>query len=177
MATIRTTLGEITVALYGRDAPKTVANFVGLARKRFYDGLAFHRVAVGFVIQTGDPLTRDTNRREQWGSGGESIYGSAFEDEVNPAAPSRRRGYVEGTLAMANSGPNTNLSQFFVITSTPGAAHLAQYNSYTIFGMVTSGMDVVKRIEATGMEGENPRVPVRIVSMAITEIAPITAGR
>lgn len=165
-ATIRTTVGDIGIELYGKDAPKTVENFVGLARRKFFDQIAFHRAIAGFVVQAGDPLTRDTNRRSEWGQGGESIFGGEFPDEVDPATPSRRRGYVEGTLAMANRGPNTNSSQFFIVTGPQGKT-LAMSNTYTIFGMVTSGMDVVRKIEATGAQGEVVRDPVRITSVTV----------
>lgn len=171
-ATISTTVGDVTVELYGKEAPKAVENFVGLAGRKFYDSLAFHRVAVGFCAQAGDPLTRDTNMRSRWGSGGGSIYNDqTFEDEVNPNGPARRRGYVTGAVAMANAGPNTNKSQFFIVLSTQGASNLAAYNSYTIFGYVTAGMDVVKKIEETGLQGELPRNPVRIRTVTATPVA------
>jgi len=171
-ATISTTVGDVVVELYGKEAPKAVENFVGLAGRKFYDSLAFHRVALGFCAQAGDPLTLDTNRRKDWGSGGASIYDNKpFEDEVDPNGPARRRGYVTGTLAMANSGPNTNKSQFFIVLSTQGAGHLGGMNSYTIFGYVIGGMDVVKKIEASGAEGEFPRNPVRIRTVTVTPVA------
>lgn len=167
-AVISTSQGDIQVELYGIDAPRTVANFVGLAKKKFYDGLAFHRIAPGFVIQGGDPLTKDDSKRSEWGTGGESIYNGAFADELNPQAPSSRRGYVTGTLAMANSGPNTNRSQFFIVISTQGASHL-QHN-YSIFGLVQNGMDVVKKIEASGAGGEGPKNPDRIKKITVQEL-------
>jgi len=167
-AVISTTAGDIQVDLYGLDAPKTVTNFVELAKRGFYDSLAFHRIAPGFVIQAGDPLTKDESQRSRWGEGGESIYGSRFEDELDPNSPSGRRGYVTGTLAMANAGPNTNGSQFFIVISTQGASHLT-YN-YTIFGMVRSGMEAVHGIEASGAGGENPRNPERIRKITVTEL-------
>lgn len=167
LVTVSTTAGDFVIELYGNDAPKTVANFVGLADKKFYEGIAFHRVVKGFVIQGGDPKTKDTTLRAEWGSGSESIYGKEFEDEVNPATPSRRRGYVEGAVAMANSGPNTNGSQFFVILNTQGGTPLASMNSYTIFGFVRSGMDVVHKIEKTGDQGEMPQNPVRIKGVKV----------
>lgn len=172
-AVISTTAGDIEIELYGEDAPKTVKNFVELAKRKYYDGLAFHRVVPGFVIQGGDPLSKDTTKRAMWGSGGESIYGKTFEDELNPASPSGRRGYMEGTLAMANSGPNTNGSQFFIVLSAQGAAHLT-YN-YTIFGAVTKGMDVAHKIEQMGANGETPAQPVRMKKVTVKDVAPATA--
>jgi cyclophilin family peptidyl-prolyl cis-trans isomerase len=135
-ATIETSKGTIEVELFESDAPKTVANFVGLAEQGFYNGLIFHRVAKGFVIQGGDPSGN--------GTGGKSIYGKEFEDELNPSAPSYQSGYVKGTLAMANRGPNTNTSQFFImLRDVPGMPKL-----YTIFGKVVKGLEVVDSIGA-----------------------------
>jgi cyclophilin family peptidyl-prolyl cis-trans isomerase len=135
-ATIETSKGTIEVELFESDAPKTVANFVGLAEKGYFDGLIFHRVSKGFVIQGGDPNGN--------GTGGKSIYGNTFEDELNPSTASYQAGYVKGTLAMANRGPNTNTSQFFImlrdIPSLP--------KNYTIFGKVVKGLDVVDSIGA-----------------------------
>ena len=134
MATIHTVKGDIELELYPQDAPKTVANFATLSKKGYYNGLTFHRVVPGFVIQGGDPSGN--------GSGGYSIYGPTFEDELNPETPSYKAGYVEGVLAMANRGPNTNGSQFFIML----ADNTSLPHNYTIFGKVTKGMDVVKQI-------------------------------
>jgi cyclophilin family peptidyl-prolyl cis-trans isomerase len=135
-ATIETSKGTIEVVLYESDAPKTVANFVGLAEKGLYDGLIFHRVSKGFVIQGGDPSGN--------GMGGKSIYGKEFEDELDPSSPSYQAGYVKGVLAMANRGPNTNTSQFFImLRDMPGLP-----KNYTIFGKVVKGLDVVDSIGA-----------------------------
>lgn len=168
VVTIETSMGNIEIELYGKDAPKTVKNFVELAKKNFYDSIAFHRVIPGYMIQTGDPNSKNADNRESWGEGGESIYGKTFEDELDPNTVSGHRGYVAGTVAMANAGPNTNGSQFFIVASTAGAAHLT-YN-YTIFGMVRSGMDVVHKIEQTGQQGEKPADPARIKSMKVKEL-------
>ncbi len=132
--TIETNFGKIVVELYPKDAPKASANFVTLAEKGFYNGIIFHRVIPGFMIQGGDPTGT--------GMGGP---GYKFEDELNPATQSYKTGYKKGVLAMANSGPNTNGSQFFIM--------LADYplqNNYTIFGHVISGQEVVDAI------GKNP---------------------
>lgn len=131
-ATIKTVKGNIEVELYASEAAKTVTNFATLAKRGFYNNLIFHRVE-GWVIQGGDPKGD--------GTGGYSIYGETFEDEINPETPSYKRGYVEGVLAMANKGPNTNGSQFFILTRNTALAP-----SYTIFGKVTSGVDVAKSI-------------------------------
>ncbi len=164
-AVISTSMGPIEIELYGEDAPKTVANFVGLADKGFYEGILFHRVARGFVIQAGDPKTKDPALRGEWGSGGESIYGGTFEDELNASTLSYQHGYVEGTLAMANRGPNTNTSQFFIML---GSSALPK--NYTIFGKVTKGMDIVHAIENVELENESamggtPKVPVVITQI------------
>ncbi len=133
---IETTKGTIELELFETDAPRTVANFVGLAEQGKYDSVIFHRISKGFVIQGGDP--------DGTGMGGRSFYGKEFEDELNPSAPSFQEGYKRGTVAMANRGPNTNTSQFFVILKD--APWLPK--NYTIFGKVTKGMDVVDAIAA-----------------------------
>lgn len=130
MVTIETNYGAIVFQTYDKDAPKTVENFITLANKKFYDGLTFHRVISGFMIQGGDP--------NGTGTGGP---GYQFDDELNPATPSYQAGYKKGVVAMANSGPNTNGSQFFIMT-----ADYPLPNSYTIFGKVVSGQDVVDKI-------------------------------
>src|SRR3989344_4141134 len=133
-AVIKTDKGDITLELYPNDAPKTVMNFATLAKNGYYDNLTFHRVEPGFVIQGGDPNGN--------GTGGVSIYGAKFEDELNPNSTSYKTGYLEGVLAMANAGPNTNGSQFFIMLKDNETLP----KNYTIFGRVTSGDDVVKKI-------------------------------
>lgn len=131
-ATIKTDKGTIEVDLYATAAAKTVMNFATLAKKGYYNNLTFHRVEE-WVIQGGDPAGN--------GTGGTSIYGATFEDEINPESELYKTGYVRGVLAMANRGPNTNGSQFFIIKKdTP------LNPAYTIFGMVTSGMDVADQV-------------------------------
>ncbi|MDO8522851.1 MAG: peptidylprolyl isomerase [bacterium] len=130
MITLSTNFGDITFETYNADAQKTVENFVALAKKGFYNGVIFHRVIKGFMIQGGDPTGT--------GRGGP---GYTFADELNSQSASYRAGYKKGVVAMANAGPNTNGSQFFIM--------LADYplpNSYTIFGKVTSGQDIVDKI-------------------------------
>jgi peptidyl-prolyl cis-trans isomerase B (cyclophilin B) len=147
-ATMQTNHGPIELELHDEDAPKTVGNFVKLARDGFYDGLIFHRVIDGFMIQGGDP--------EGTGRGGP---GYSFEDEIN------RHKVVRGALAMANAGPNTNGSQFFVVTAD---ACPWLDGKHTVFGRVTSGMDVVDEISKvpTGA-ADRPRDDVRIESVQV----------
>ncbi len=130
---IKTVKGDIEVVFYPKDSPKTVMNFATLAKRGYYNNLNFHRVEPGFVIQGGDPNGN--------GTGGTSIYGEKFEDELNPNTDSYKEGYKEGVVAMANAGPNTNGSQFFIMLADNPLPH-----NYTIFGKVTKGMDVVKKI-------------------------------
>lgn len=132
-AIITTAKGTIEIELYPTDAPKTVTNFSTLSKRGYYNNLTFHRVVPGFVIQGGDPTGT--------GAGGTSIYGAKFEDELNSNTSSYKEGYKEGVVAMANAGPNTNGSQFFIMLADNSLP-----NAYTIFGKVTKGMDVVKKI-------------------------------
>ncbi len=134
IAIIETNKGNIKLELYINDAPKTVENFVKLAQENFYDGIKFHRVISDFMIQTGDPLSKDDNPAND-GSGGP---GYSFEDEINSHK------IKIGSLAMANSGPNTNGSQFFIVTEKD-QPHLD--GKHTVFGKVIEGMDVVTSIE------------------------------
>ena len=187
---IKTTLGDISVELDADAAPKTVTNFVTLAKDGYYDDLIFHRVIPDFMVQGGDPSGT--------GAGGESIYGSAFEDEINadsygldqkklaevsggqPLPPELKNASVKdyyelqgyaynddleslpmdrGYLAMANRGPNTNGSQFFIIQREGGTEWLEA--KHTVFGKVTDGMDVVDAIAAVERDGrDKPLEPV-----------------
>jgi peptidyl-prolyl cis-trans isomerase B (cyclophilin B) len=149
-ATLSTTEGDITVELFDADAPKTVENFRTLAGKGFYDGVIFHRIIKDFMIQGGDPTGT--------GSGGP---GYTFEDEIN------QHKIVRGALAMANAGPGTNGSQFFIVT-TDAAPWLD--GKHTVFGQVTDGMDVVDRIEATETDRrDRPRQDIAITSIALSD--------
>jgi peptidyl-prolyl cis-trans isomerase B (cyclophilin B) len=142
-ATLHTNHGAIAVELFAADAPKTVENFVTLARRGFYDGLTFHRVIPDFMIQGGDPKGD--------GTGGP---GYTFEDEPN------QHRVVRGVLAMANAGPDTNGSQFFVVTAE---ACPWLDGKHTVFGRVTGGMEVVDEIAAVATDGrDRPRDPVVI---------------
>ena len=149
-ATMTTTDGDIVIELFDADAPKTVQNFKDLAGKGFYDGLGFHRVIKDFMIQGGCP---DGN-----GTGGP---GYTFEDEFNDHK------VVRGALAMANAGPNTNGSQFFLVT-TEAAPWLD--GKHTVFGEVTEGMDVIDRIE--GAETDARDRPVNEVRIDSVELVP-----
>ncbi len=141
-AVMETSMGTFEFELYRADAPRTVENFVKLAGQKFFDGTRFHRVSHGFVIQGGDEKSKDTSKMQQWGTGGKSIYGKEFEDELNTSTPSYKEGYKKGVVAMANRGPNTNTSQFFVmLNDAPGMP-----KNYTIFGRVVKGLDVVDKI-------------------------------
>lgn len=154
-ATIKTNMGEIVVALYDAQAPNTVNNFIELSEKGFYDGLIFHRVVPGFVIQGGDP---DGN-----GRGGP---GYKFDDEISDIK------FKTYTLAMANSGANTNGSQFFITTGDIQVANLRNLDGgYTIFGSVLSGQDVVDSISRVERDAyEKPLSDVVMESITISEI-------
>jgi cyclophilin family peptidyl-prolyl cis-trans isomerase len=149
-ATLNTTEGPVTVELFDEDAPKTVGNFKELAGQGFYDGVIFHRVIKDFMIQGGDPTGT--------GSGGP---GYTFEDEINAHKIER------GMLAMANAGPDTNGSQFFIVT-IDAAPWLD--GKHTVFGRVTEGMDVVDRIEGTETDGRDR--PVNEVRIESVELVP-----
>jgi cyclophilin family peptidyl-prolyl cis-trans isomerase len=135
-AVIATDKGEIEIELFQNEAPKAVENFRLLAEHGYYDGLTFHRIVKGFMIQGGDPQGN--------GKGGESAWGGTFEDEIDPASAVYRRGYRRGIVAMANSGPNTNGSQFFIMHQDYSLPP-----KYVIFGSVTKGQDVVDDLAET----------------------------
>lgn len=160
--TLDTTMGKIKIKLYGDKAPMTVANFCTLAKKGFYDGVKFHRVIDGFMIQAGDPKSKDNSLKSEWGTGGP---GYKFKDELPQAGE-----YKLGSVAMANSGPNTNGSQFFIVS---GQAGVNLPPLYSLFGGVTEGMDVVEKIQkvATEEKGIKDR-PVEdvIIKSAVPEI-------
>ena len=149
-AELETSKGSMTIALDAIAAPRTVNNFVFLARWHYYDGIVFHRIIPGFMLQGGDP--------EGSGRGGP---GYRFDDEL--PAPGR---YEIGSLAMANAGPHTNGSQFFIVSGPDGAALPP---SYSLFGKVVSGLDVVGAIESVGSRSGAPSEQVAIESVTITE--------
>jgi cyclophilin family peptidyl-prolyl cis-trans isomerase len=153
-ATIKTDKGDIEIAFYPKDAPNTVANFAKLAKQEFYNGIIFHRVIKGFMIQGGDPTGT--------GTGGP---GYQFADELNPSAPSYQEGYKTGVVAMANSGPNTNGSQFFIMLGNTPLPH-----NYTIFGKVIKGQEVVDEIgNAPTGPNDRPVDPVKMASITVEE--------
>jgi peptidyl-prolyl cis-trans isomerase B (cyclophilin B) len=179
-ATIKTNFGDIKVQLFPKQAPKSVENFVGLAKKGYYDGIIFHRVIPEFMIQGGDPTGT--------GMGGESLWGKPFEDEFSPEVFNLR-----GALSMANAGPNTNGSQFFIVQKPqldagmdeqmkqagyPEEIVTAYGNGgtpwldfrHTVFGAVSDGMDIVDKIAATktGMQ-DKPVKDVVIETIAIED--------
>jgi cyclophilin family peptidyl-prolyl cis-trans isomerase len=149
-ATMVTTKGTLVIALDPSGAPQTVNNFVFLARYHYFDGIVFHRIIPGFVLQGGDPTGT--------GRGGP---GYRFADEL--PAPGR---YELGSLAMANAGPNTNGSQFFVISGPSGIRLPPQYS---LFGKVVTGLDVVSAIDAIGTSSGTPQESVTIESVTVTE--------
>ncbi len=153
--TLQTNKGAITFETYAADAPKTVENFVTLAKKEYYDGLIFHRVIKGFMIQGGDPKGN--------GTGGP---GYTFEDELDPTTPSYQQGYKKGVVAMANAGPNTNGSQFFIMLEDNPLP-----NNYTIFGHVVQGQEVVDAIGKVATDGnDRPKENVTIQKVIVEEV-------
>ncbi|KAF7846256.1 hypothetical protein BT93_L4760 [Corymbia citriodora subsp. variegata] len=151
---LETTMGTIVVELYTEHAPKTCNNFATLASRNYYTNTVFHRIIPNFMIQGGDPTGS--------GRGGESIYGSKFDDEISPSL--RHTG--AGILSMANSGPNTNGSQFFItLAPTPWLDM-----KHTIFGRVKSGMRIVQRMGLVRTDKEDrPEEEVRIVRTRVLE--------
>ena len=178
-AVIKTNKGDLTVRLFPEHAPKTVENFVGLAKKGYYDGVIFHRVIPNFMIQGGDPTGS--------GMGGESFFGGNFEDEFSPELFN-----LNGALSMANAGPNTNSSQFFVVTMSElpeqmvsqledagfpdeiieaykekgGTPWLDQ--KHTVFGQLVEGYDVadtIQNVERNAMDKPNKDVVIETVTI------------
>ena len=155
-AILHTTKGDIVLELFTDKAPATVANFTKLTETGFYNGTRFHRVIKDFMIQGGDPLSKDDSQMARWGTGGP---GYQFGDEINDVK------LVKGVLAMANAGPNTNGSQFFIITAeaTPWLD-----GHHTAFGRVVSGMDIVEAISnVQTVPGDRPAQPITIQSVEI----------
>lgn len=184
VATMKTNMGEIKIKLFPKEAPKTVENFVTHSKNGYYNGLIFHRVIKDFMIQGGDPTGT--------GMGGESIFGRTFEDEFDPALHNLR-----GALSMANAGPNTNGSQFFIVQADTVPAHLLSqmkgmpdafpenvvkaYNElggtpwldfrHTVFGQVIEGMNVVDKIADVQKNSQDkPLSDVIIETIEITEV-------
>jgi cyclophilin family peptidyl-prolyl cis-trans isomerase len=155
IAKIETNLGTIRFELLEDESPKTAENFRLLAEAGKYDGVIFHRVIKGFMIQGGDP--------EGTGRGGKSAWGGRFNDEINPASELYRGDYSKGTVAMANAGPNTNGSQFFIMH-----ADYPLPPSYTKFGRVVEGQDVVDKIATSPTQpGDRPKTDVAMEKVTI----------
>lgn len=159
-AVIETDKGPIAIEFFASEQPKAVENFRLLAEHGYYDGLTFHRIVKGFMIQGGDPKGD--------GTGGESAWGAPFADEIDENSPLYRGGYTRGMVAMANAGPDTNASQFFILH-----ADYPLPPRYVIFARVTSGMEVVDALAATpttmGMDGamSRPVTPPKIVKVTV----------
>ncbi len=155
---IKTNMGEIEVELNLEKTPNTAENFKKLASSGFYDGVRFHRVIKDFMIQTGDPQSKDLSQKAYWGTGGP---GYKFADEI-----SGDEKYTVGTLAMANSGPNTNGSQFFIVTAQPGYPLPA---SYTVFGKVTKGLDNALKINEVQTDGSDRPIKDVIINSIVVK--------
>lgn len=134
VAVFTTNLGTIEVELFQDKTPNTAENFIKLANNNFYDGVRFHRVIEGFMIQGGDPLSKDESMIDRWGTGGP---GYTFADEIT-----EENSNVAGTISMANAGPNTNGSQFFINV----ADNVFLDDKHTVFGKVLNGYDIVEKI-------------------------------
>jgi cyclophilin family peptidyl-prolyl cis-trans isomerase len=159
-ALIATEKGPIEIEFFSEEQPKAVENFRLLAEHGYYDGVTFHRIVKGFMVQGGDPRGD--------GTGGESAWGAPFADDIDMDSPLYRGGYRRGLLAMANSGPNTNGSQFFIMHDDyPLPA------KYVIFARVTSGLDVVDALAnvpttmSAGGEMSRPIQPVKITKVTV----------
>jgi cyclophilin family peptidyl-prolyl cis-trans isomerase len=154
IANIKTNHGTIRFELLEDESPKTAENFRLLAEKGFYDGVIFHRVIKGFMIQGGDPTGT--------GSGGKSAWGGRFDDEINRTSELYSGAYARGTVAMANAGPNTNGSQFFIMHSDYPLPP-----SYTKFGRVIEGQDIVDKIATSPTDGSD-RPTSKVVMESVT---------
>lgn len=155
-ATLKTSYGDIVIAFDNENTPATVANFTKLASSGFYNGTKFHRVIAGFMIQGGDPLSKDDSKQSMWGTGGP---GYQFADEIKPT-----NNNAKGTISMANAGPNTNGSQFFINVDD----NFPLNGKHTVFGHVTSGYDIVEKISRTATTpNDRPVEPVTIDSVEL----------
>jgi len=157
-ATITTNKGVITLELFGDQTPETVGNFTKLAQEGFYNGTKFHRVIDGFMVQGGDPLTKDDSAQSVWGTGGP---GYKFADEIVPGLSN-----VTGTISMANAGPNTNGSQFFINV----ADNTFLDGKHAVFGKVTEGMDLVIALsQVERNQRDVPVDPIILESVVVTQ--------
>ena len=155
-ATFKTNMGDIVIAFDNTNTPNTVENFIKLASSGFYNGTKFHRVIKDFMIQGGDPLTKDDSKQAMWGTGGP---GYQFDDEIKPT-----NNDIKGTIAMANAGPNTNGSQFFINV----ADNTFLNGKHTVFGHVISGYDIVEKMsKVQTVPGDRPVDPLIINSVEL----------
>lgn len=157
-AIFKTSMGDIEVSLR-KETVETTANFIKLAKQGYYDGTRFHRVIPNFMIQAGDPNSRDLNLKARWGTGGP---GYTFKDEFFPDDD-----MLQGVLAMANAGPGTNGSQFFIVTAPQGTDWLT--HKHTIFGKVTRGLDVALAIEKVPTEGSDRPIKDVLINQIILQ--------
>jgi len=157
---IKTNFGSIKLGLLPELAPETVRNFVTLAKNGIYDGTLFHRVIPGFMIQGGDPNTKDPNKKSQWGMGGPGH---------NIKAEFSSRSHLEGIVSMARAAdPDSAGSQFFIVTSDNNTESLDR--QYTVFGKVTEGMDVAHKIENLPRDGNDcPEQEAKMLEVVISE--------
>ncbi|MFA5643978.1 MAG: peptidylprolyl isomerase [Patescibacteria group bacterium] len=162
-AEFQTSLGNFTIEFYNEKMPITVANFLNLADSGFYDGIKFHRVIKGFMIQAGDPLSKDNSMKDIWGMGGP---GYKIQDEFTEGLSN-----VSGTISMANSGPNTGGSQFFINLADNIYLDFDKEplsSKHPVFGRVVSGMDVVDKISKVKTElNDRPETPVVINKISL----------
>lgn len=156
IAVIKTNHGNIRFELLQKEAPKTTENFITLAERGYYDGVIFHRVIKGFMIQGGDPTGT--------GRGGESAWGDKFADEIDPSTALYQTGYKAGIVAMANAGPNTNGSQFFIMH-----ANNPLPPNYTIFGRVIEGQDIVDIIASTPTDSRDKPITAAVMEKITIE--------
>ena len=154
-ATFTTNFGDFVIKLDTENTPQTAANFIKLAQSGFYNGVRFHRIIKDFMIQGGDPLSKDITQKNLWGTGGP---GYQFADEIKPT-----NNNIIGTISMANAGPNTNGSQFFINTANNNFLD----SKHTVFGIVTEGFDIIKKIETTDTE-PNDRPVKDVIIQKIT---------
>jgi len=165
---VQTSLGNFEIGLFGKDAPSSVKNIEELVKIKYYDGILIHRIAKGFVVQFGDPNTKDATKKSIWGVGGKTWDDNILIDELDIQTPSAQRGYEYGVVAMATTGiKNSATSQFFICLES--AAQLPY--SYPIFGKITKGLEVVKKIARVKVEensqGGLPLEPIVIKSITL----------
>lgn len=169
---VKTSMGSFSIELYGLDAPKTVANFLAHVRNKYYDGIRIHRVARNFVVQMGDPNTREMRSKTEWGKGGETATGEVLREELDPSLLSAQQGYRKGIVAMARKQePGSGTSQFFVCLDN--ATNLP-YTS-TIFGNVIDGIEVIEKISKLEVEpgplGDTDGVPKKAVTITSIKLS------